>query len=69
MQWLRPSLPAPGDGRPDWEILNLIDKTENRYVDLNDLMKGLGKQFPSYSDISLFKLGEQGISLSKRAKE
>ena len=69
VQWLRPSLPAPGDGRPDWEILNLIDKTENRYVDLNDLMKGLGKQFPSYSDISLFKLGEQGISLSKRAKE
>jgi len=69
VQWLRPSLPTPGDGRPDWEILNLIDKTENRYVDLNDLMKGLGKQFPSYSDISLFKLGEQGISLSKRAKE
>jgi len=69
VQWLRPTLPTPGDGRPDWEILNLIDKTENRYVDLNDLMKGLGKQFPSYSDISLFKLGEQGISLSKRAKE
>ena len=69
VQWLRPSLSTPGDGRPDWQILNLIDKTENRYVDLNDLMKGLGKQFSSYSDISLFKLGEQGISLSKRAKE
>ena len=69
VQWLRPSLPALGDGRPDWEILNLIDKTENRYADLNDLMKGLGNQFPTYCDVSLFNLGDQGISLSKRTKE
>jgi len=57
-----------GDERCDWEILNLIDKTENRYVDLNDLMRDVGKQFPTYSDISFFKLGDRGISLSERAK-
>jgi len=68
VQWLRPSLPVEGEGRPDWEILNLIDKTENRYIDINDLMKDMGKQFPSYSDISLFKLGDRGISLSEIAK-
>ena len=68
VQWLRPSLQNQGDGRPDWEILNIIDKMENRYVDLNDLMKGLGQQFPTYSDISFFKLGDRGISLSERVK-
>jgi len=68
VQWLRPSLKNQWDGRPDWEILNLIDKTENRYTDLNDLMEGLRKQFPTYSDISFFKLGDRGISLSEKAK-
>ncbi len=68
VQWLRPSLPIPVDVRPDWEILNLIDKTENRYVDLNDLMESLRKQFPIYYDVSFFKLGDQGISLSEEAK-
>ena len=68
VQWLRPSLQNKGDSRPDWEILNLIDKKENRYIDLNNLMEGLRKQFPAYSDISFFKLGDQGISLSKEAK-
>ena len=65
VQWLRPSLPVEGEGRPDWEILNILDKMENRYVDLNDLMKDMGKQFPPYSDISFFKLGDRGISLSE----
>ena len=64
VQWLRPSLQNQGDGRPDWEILNLLDKMENRYVNLNDLMKGLRQHFPAYSDISFFKLGDRGILLS-----
>ena len=68
VQWIRPSLPTPEHMRHDWEILNLIDKKENRYIDLNNLMEGLRKQFPAYSDISFFKLGDQGISLSKGAK-
>ena len=32
------------------------------------LMKGLGQHFPTYSDISFFKLGDRGISLSERVK-
>ena len=32
------------------------------------LMKGLRKQFPAYSDISFFRLGDRGISLSERVK-
>jgi len=28
-------------------------------------MKDMGKQFPNYSDISFFKLGDQGILLSE----
>jgi len=31
-------------------------------------MKGLGQQLPTYSDISFFKLGDRGISLSERVK-
>ena len=31
-------------------------------------LKGVGKQFPTYSDISFFKLGDHGISLSEEVK-
>ena len=68
VQWLRPSLPANGEGRPDWEILNLLDDTDNHFNDISDLMKDMGKQFPPYSDISFFKLGDRGISLSERTE-
>ena len=68
VQWLRPSLPVQGEGRPDWEILNLLDDTDNNFNDISDLIKDMGKQFPPYSVISLFKLGDRGISLSERAK-
>jgi len=68
VQWLRPSLPVKGEGRPDWEILNLLDDTDNHFNDISDLMKDMGKQFPPYSDISFFKLGDRGISLSERTE-
>ena len=68
IQWLRPSIPAPGEARSDWEILNLLNNSENRFNDISDIMKSMGEEFPSYSGISFFKLGDRGISLSEIAK-
>ena len=50
------------------EILNLLNNKDGVFTDISDLMKGMGKQFPSYFDISFFKLGDQGVSLEERAK-
>ena len=68
VQWLRPSLPVQGEAKSDWEILNLLENKDNSIDDLNDIMKSMGEEFPAYSGISFFKLGDQGISLNERAK-
>ncbi len=68
VQWLRPSITAKGEAKPDWEILKLMDNSENNFTEISDLMKDMGKQFSAYSDISFFKLGDQGISLDGNAK-
>jgi predicted molibdopterin-dependent oxidoreductase YjgC len=68
VQWLRPSLPVQGEAKSDWEILNLLENKDNSIDDLNDIMKSMGEEFPAYSGISFFKLGDRGISLSEIAK-
>ena len=68
VQWLRPSFPGQGDARSDWQILSLIDKNGETYNDLSDILNNMGNDFPSYSDISLFKLGDQGHNLNGSIK-
>ena len=68
VQWLRSVLPNNGESRPDWEILNLLYKTGERFSDINELMKGMGEQFPSYSGMTFFKLGDQGLPLNGNLK-
>ncbi len=68
VQWLRPSFQAQGDARSDWQILSLIDKNGETYNDISDILNNMGNDFPSYSDISLFKLGDQGLSLNGSSK-
>ena len=64
VQWLRPSFPPQGDARSDWQILSMIDNNGGTYNDISDILKNMGNDFPSYSDISLFKLGDQGLRLN-----
>ena len=68
VQWVRSVLPNNGESRPDWEILNLLYKTGERFSDINELMKRMGEQFPSYSGITFFKLGDQGLPLNGNLK-
>ena len=68
IQWLRPSLPIKGDSKPDWEILmlvsNALDKEYECFAGLGEVIKKMRDQFFSYSDVSLFKIGTQGIALN-----
>ena len=64
VQWLRPSFPAQGDARSDWQILSMIDNNGGTYNDISDILKNMGKDYQSYSEISLFKLGDQGLRLN-----
>ena len=68
IQWLRPSLTTKGDSKPDWEILmlvkNAMDKESDHFAGLGDVIKKMSEQFSSYSEISLFKIGAQGMALN-----
>ena len=68
IQWLRPSLATKGDSKPDWEILmlvrNALDKESEHFAGLGEVIKKMSKQFSSYSEISLFKIGSQGMALN-----
>ncbi len=68
VQWLRPSFQAQEDARSDWQILSLIDKNGDTYNDISDILKNIGNDFPSYSNISVFKLGDQGLRLNGSSK-
>ena len=46
----------------------LIDKNGETYNDISDILKNMGNNIPSYSDISLFKLGDQGYNLNGSIK-
>jgi NADH-quinone oxidoreductase subunit G len=68
VQWLRPSLPIQGEAKPDWEILmlvrNALDKESDHFAGLGEVIKKMSEQFSSYSEISLFKIGSQGMALN-----
>ena len=68
IQWLRPSLATEGDSKPDWEILmlvrNALDKETEHFAGLGEVIKKMSEQFSSYSEISLFKIGAQGMTLN-----
>ena len=68
IQWLRPSLPIKGNSKPDWEILmlvrNALYKESEQFVDLGEVIKKMGDQFPKYAGVTLFKIGTHGISLN-----
>ena len=68
IQWLRPSLAAKRDSKSDWEILmlviNTLDKDSEHFAGLGEVIKKMSEQFSSYSEISLFKIGAQGIALN-----
>ncbi|MEE9166735.1 MAG: molybdopterin-dependent oxidoreductase [Candidatus Neomarinimicrobiota bacterium] len=65
VQWLRPSLPLSGSIRHDWaivmEVMNTVGKRELKYGDVADILREIGDDFPAYSEISLFRLGDQGL--------
>jgi hypothetical protein len=57
-----------GDSKPDWEILTLVrnalDKESEHFAGLGEVIKNMSEQFSSYSEISLFKIGSQGMALN-----
>jgi NADH-quinone oxidoreductase subunit G len=71
VQWLRPSLPAKGESRADWEIIMMVIKTlgkdEESLTDLGQVLKKMGEKFPAYKDLSFFRLGPHGMSLNGKA--
>ncbi len=71
IQWLRPSLAAKGNSKPDWEILMLVSNALHRnsehFADLGEVIKKMSNQFSSYSDISLFKIGTHGMALNGKS--
>ena len=72
VQWLRPSVTTKGESRPDWEIPMLI---QSKYTgvegltDVSSIMNEMGKDFAAYSDITFFRLGDQGLPLNGKAEE
>lgn len=68
IQWLRPSLAKKGNSKSDWEILmlvrNALDKESEHFAGLGEVIKKMSEQFSSYSEISLFKIGSQGMALN-----
>tara|TARA_B100001765_G_scaffold209395_1_gene169539 strand:+ start:1302 stop:2888 length:1587 start_codon:yes stop_codon:yes gene_type:complete len=72
VQWLRPSVTTKGESRPDWEIPMLI---QSKYTgvegltDVSSVMNEMGKDFAAYSDITFFRLGDQGLPLNGKAEE
>jgi len=71
IQWLRPSLATKGDSKPDWEILmlviNALDKESEHFTGLGEVIKKMSEQFSSYSEVSLFKIGTQGMALNGKS--
>ena len=72
VQWLRPSVTPKGEARPDWEIPMLI-KSKHAGVeglsDVSSVMIEMGKEFTAYSEVTFFRLGDQGLPLNGKAEE
>ncbi len=68
VQWLRPSLPLKGKVRQDWEIImevmNTLGKRELAYSDVGEVLAEMEKRFPAYEGVSLFRLGDSGLSIN-----
>lgn len=73
VQWLRPSLPLKGKTRPDWEILmevmNTVGKRELRYSGVSDVIRKMGDEFPAYTGMSFFHLGDYGLPKNGQIKD
>jgi NADH-quinone oxidoreductase subunit G len=71
IQWLRPSLPVMGESKPDWKILSWIRKAMNKdeqdFTEINEVMKEMGEMFPAYKGLSFFRIGPHGLSLNGKA--
>jgi formate dehydrogenase major subunit len=71
IQWLRPSLPVMGESKPDWKILSWIRKAMNKdeqdFTEINEVMKEMGEVFPAYKGLSFFRIGPHGLSLNGKA--
>jgi len=71
VQWLRSSLPKKGESRADWEILMMVmkalDKEEQTFADVGQVIKVMGEKFPAYKGLSFFRLGPHGMSLNGKA--
>ena len=72
VQWLRPSLPLKGKARPDWriimEVVNTMGQQELSYSDVGEVLAEMGKCFPAYKGVSLFRLGDYGLSINGKVK-
>ena len=48
-------------------VKNAMDKESDHFAGLGDVIKKMSKQFSSYSEISLFKIGAQGMALNGKS--
>ncbi|MDP6966092.1 MAG: molybdopterin-dependent oxidoreductase [Candidatus Marinimicrobia bacterium] len=72
IQWLIPSMPLKGKARPDWaiimEVMNTVGKRELSYSGVGEVLAEMGKRFPAYEGVSLFRLGDYGLSTNGEVK-
>jgi hypothetical protein len=48
-------------------VINALDKDSEHFADLGEVIKKMSDQFSSYSDVSLFKIGAQGMALNGKS--
>jgi formate dehydrogenase major subunit len=65
VQFVRPAVPAPGEGRPDWWIVGEIARRMGyeglSYASAREIMDEINLLTPSYAGITYDRIGEQGL--------
>ena len=50
------------------EVVNTMGKQELSYSDVGEILAEMGKCFPAYEGVSLFRLGDYGLSINGKVK-